>query len=53
MGKWRTKRRKVRVDLTLSADGQLCARGEMLAVALAPRAPAGATLAEPTEATNR
>ena len=45
--------RKVWVDLTLSADGQLCARGEMLAIALAPRAPAGATLTEPTESTNR
>ena len=45
--------RKVWVDLTLSAAGQLCARGEMLAVVLAPRVPAKATHTEPTEATNR
>lgn len=38
--------RKVRVDLALEAAGQLCARGEMLAVALAPRA---AVDAEPTD----
>lgn len=37
--------RRVRVDLALEAAGQLCARGEMLAVAIedsAPRAPAEA-----------
>lgn len=41
--------RKVRVDLALHATGQLCARGEMLAVVIEDSAPPAPAEAEPTD----